>query len=525
MDTRAGRRRRALNDSPAGDDLMYTLRNLTLVLSMLAVLLSGGEPASAKTRTVDITLALICDIYEMTENNGRGGYARIASAIKAERARSPHTFIAHAGDAISPSLMSSFDQGAHVMDLTNRLGIDLFVPGNHEFDFGPDVFRKRMAEAQMLLLAANLRDQAGAALPGIGDTTMLEFDGVKIGVIGLTAEDSVKRSSPGDLQFASSLKTVRALAPKLREQGADLVMAVAHAPRRMDFRLMNSGELDLLLSGDDHDLVLFFDGGTAMVEAKQDGEYLTAIDLQVRVTEKDGKRKLKWWPNFRIVDTANFAPDPAVAERVALYQKKLSEELDVTIGKTTTTLDSRKSAVRRAETAIGNLIADALRENHKADVALMNGGGIRGNRTYEPGTTLTRRDIRTELPFGNKAMLLEMTGAQLLKALENGLWYAGKANGRFLHVSGVTIEADSKKRGGRKILSAKVGGTPIDPASIYKVSTNSFVASGREGFDVMKEAKVILGETDGELVSNIVTRFVETRGEVSPKVEGRLIIR
>ena len=112
------------------------------------VLVAGfalAAPAQAATRTVNVTLALICDIYEMAEKNGRGGYARIASAIRAERERAANLIVAHAGDAISPSLMSGFDKGAHVMDLTNRLDLDVFVPGNHEFDFGPQVFRQRIA--------------------------------------------------------------------------------------------------------------------------------------------------------------------------------------------------------------------------------------------------------------------------------------------------------------------------------------------------------------------------------------------
>lgn len=497
---------------------------LKITLIWLTCLLTSGLPLRAETLTIEVTLALVCDIYEMTEQNGRGGYARIAGAIKKERARTRNVIIAHAGDAISPSLMSSFDRGKHVIDLTNRLDLDIFVPGNHEFDFGPDVFRARMSEAKFPLLAANLRDDVGAALEGIEDTRLYTFDGITIGVIGLTAENSVSRSSPGNLRFRSSLEMAQELAPTLRKKGADIVVAVAHAPRRMDFRLMRAGVLDVLLSGDDHDLMLVYDGQTAMVEAKQDGEYITAIDLKIKLETKGERRRVKWWPQFRIVDTADVEPDPAVAERVAHYQALLSKELDVEIGKTLTALDSRKAAVRRHETAIGNLIADALRAAHGSDVAVMNGGGIRGNRLYDAGTTLTRRTIRTELPFGNKAILLEMTGAQLLKVLENGLWYAGKANGRFLHVSGVTIEADGGKPPGEKIISAKVAGKPVDPDALYKVSTNSFIASGREGFGAMKEAKVLLGASDGELVSNIVTGFVEKAGEVSPEVEGRVVI-
>lgn len=497
------------------------LKNITLVIALMVTMLT---PLRAETRNVEVTLALICDIYEMAEKNGRGGYARIASAIRAERARATNVIVAHAGDAISPSLMSSLDKGAHVIDLTNRLDIDVFVPGNHEFDFGPDIFRKRMSEARFPLLAANLRDEKDQRLAGFQDTRLFKIEGVTIAVIGLTAENSVDRSSPGNLRFRSSQETLKELAPRLRQEGADLVVAVAHAPRRVDFRLMRADDLDVLLSGDDHDLVLVYDGRTAMVEAKQDGEYLTAIDLKIKVEEGDDRRKVSWWPQFRIIDTADVEPDAAIAARVAEYQQQLSRELDVPIGKTLTALDSRKSAVRRHETAIGNLIADSLKSVLKADVAIFNGGGIRGNKTYEAGASLTRRDVLTELPFGNKAVLVEVTGAQLLKLLENGVWYAGKANGRFLQVSGLLIKADRNKPAGQKIIEASVAGNPVDPAATYRLATNSFIAAGREGYGAISEAKVLLGVNDGEIVTNLVTEFIRKAGEISPAIEGRIVI-
>ncbi|NNE24748.1 MAG: bifunctional metallophosphatase/5'-nucleotidase [Rhizobiales bacterium] len=499
-------------------------RSRSAIAFIFVIMIAALSPVRAETRTVEVTLALICDIYEMAEKSGRGGYARIASAIRAERARAENVIVAHAGDAISPSLMSSLDKGAHVIDLTNRLGIDVFVPGNHEFDFGPDVFRKRMGEARFPLLAANLRDENDQRLTGFQDTRLFKIDGVTIAVIGLTAENSVDRSSPGNLKFRSSQETLKDLAPRLRKAGADLVVAVAHAPRRVDFRLMRADELDVLLSGDDHDLVLVYDGRTAMLEAKQDGEYLTAIDLKITVEESGNRRKVSWWPQFRIVDTADVEPDAAVAARVAEYQQRLSKELDVPIGKTLTALDSRKSSVRRHETAIGNLIADSLKSVLKADVAIYNGGGIRGNRTYEAGASLTRRDVLTELPFGNKAVLVEVTGAQLLRLLENGLWYAGKASGRFLQVSGLTIRAGRNKPGGQKIIEARIAGVPVDPSATYRLATNSFIAAGREGYGAITEGKVLLGVNDGEIVANLVTKFIREAGEISPAVEGRIVI-
>src|SRR3546814_2199854 len=123
-------------------------------------------------------------------------------------------------------------------------------------------------------------------------------------------------------------------------------------------------------------------------------------------------------PQFRILSTQDVEPDAAMAAKVQVYLDKLSTELDVALGKSLTPLDSRRASIRTSETAIGNLIADAIRAGVDADVALTNGGGIRGDKTYEAGVTLTRRDIKTELPFGNRTVKLQMTGAQLLRSEE-----------------------------------------------------------------------------------------------------------
>src|SRR6478752_10666865 len=107
----------------------------------------------ARAETAHVTFVLVNDIYEMNEQmqpDGklRGGFARLAAVVKAERAKGGHVIFAHAGDTLSPSLMSGVDQGAHIIALTNAIKPDIFVPGNHEFDFGKTVFRKRMAEAK-----------------------------------------------------------------------------------------------------------------------------------------------------------------------------------------------------------------------------------------------------------------------------------------------------------------------------------------------------------------------------------------
>ena len=502
---------------------MLVFRGLLLIL---AVALAGcvSTPNGSGAPRERITLVLVCDVYKMEEEKGRGGLARIAAALKAEKARHGNVLIAHAGDTLSPSLMSGFDQGAHIVDLFNMTPLDIFVPGNHEFDFGPHVFRKRMSEFKAAVLAANLRSEAGAALPGIADTRIVALGPIKVGVIGLTADDSPVTSKPGRLRFADSLATAEREAAQLRKAGAELIVLVPHAGRDLDEQLFASGVADVILSGHDHDLYMRFNEKTAIVEAGSDGMAVVAmdIDLDVKIGAV-GKRDVKWLPRVRFVDTADVTPDAAVAVRVASYAAKLDAELGAPIGKTATELDSRNAAVRGGEAAIGNLFADAVREATKADVAILNGGGFRGGKIYPAGSTLSGKDIKTELPFVNKAYVLEVTGAQLLEALEAGFTGAENEVGRFPQVSGMKIKADLTRPKGRRVVSLQVGTNPVDPKRTYKLATNDYLAGGGDGYAVLKSAKVLVGD-DGELVDSIVIDYIRAKQTVSPAIEGRIVV-
>jgi len=431
----------------------------------------------------------------------------------------------HAGDSISPSIMSGFDKGVHIIDLLNMEPPDIFVPGNHEFDFGEAEFRKRLSESKFPYLAANLRDANGKKLPGIEDTKMMTFGDVKIGFVGMATENSGVTSSPGSLTFQPTVATALTQAKALRKAGADLVVAVLHEDLEVDMQLVASGAFDLILSGDDHDLTVFFNGRTALAEAKEEGEFIAIVDVDIKVGESRGKRKVRWWPNFRIIDTAGVTPDPAVAAKVKTYEGQLSKELDIVIGTTATELDTRKASVRGGEAAFGSLVADAMRKAAGADVGLTNGGGIRGNKIYDAGAKLTRRDILTELPFGNVTVKLEMTGAMIRQALENGVSQIEKAAGRFPHVSGMTYEMDASKPAGSRILSVKVAGKPLDDSATYTLATNNYMANGGDGYTVLKKAKVLIGPLDGNLMANDVMAYVRTKGDIAPKVEGRIMMK
>jgi len=371
------------------------LRNMGRAFFIAAVVgFALALPARAAERVVDLTLVVFSDIYEMAERDGRGGFARIAGALKAERAKAKNVIVAHAGDTLSPSLTSSVDKGAHIMDLLNRVGLDLFTPGNHEFDFGEAIFRQRMGEATFALLAANLRDASGHPLTGFADSKIIDVEGVKIGVFGLTDDEAARRSSPGTLKLLPAIETAKRQAQALRDAGADLVVVVTHSEWQDDLRLMKLGPIDIVLSGHDHNLLVAYDGRAAIGETQADGVNLVAIDVEMRIANDGVKR---WTPRFRIVDTADVTPDAAIAARVTQYQAEIDKALDVDIGVTKTPLDSRKASVRGQETAIGDFFADTMRAVTGADVAIINGGGIRGNRLYAAGTKLTRKDAVREL--------------------------------------------------------------------------------------------------------------------------------
>ena len=291
------------------------------VLIALAALLIA--PACAESTKV--TFLLVNDIYQMSaqtmpDGKTRGGFARLATVAKAERAKGGHVIVAHGGDTLSPSLMSSIDQGAHIVALSNMVGLDIFAPGNHEFDFGKAVFLARMAEAKFPVFAANLRGPDGQPLAGMKDRAIVTFDGVRIGLTGAAFDDSPRASSPGDLKFLPTVATEKAQAEALRREGADFVAAVMHADRQQGYALFATRSVDLILTGHNHDLFVNFDERTAMVESSYDAHYLTAIDVAIDVTTRDGARETKWWPQFRIIDTATVAPDPEVEAVVAGYE-------------------------------------------------------------------------------------------------------------------------------------------------------------------------------------------------------------
>jgi 2',3'-cyclic-nucleotide 2'-phosphodiesterase (5'-nucleotidase family) len=497
-------------------------------ISKLAAVLLGaavlGASAAAPVRAemVKLTILGVGDIYNFEGPKDRGGFARLNAVAKAEKANNPNTIYVFDGDMLSPSLLSGFDKGANTIELTNLVPFDIAVPGNHEFDFGTDNFLDKMKMSKYPWAAINLTHVDGSPIDGLGGTMVKDIGGLKVALVPVAQDTTPQVSSPGDWKFGDTVKTAIDGAKAARADGADLVIGVIQGDHEYDREIMASHAFDVIISGDDHDYMTGYDGITAYVETSTEAKYLSPLDLEIMVTEKDGKRSVSWEPSFRFIDTKTVVPDPDTQKIVDDFKTKLDTSLNVEIGATVGPLDSRRNVVRSEEAAIGNLIADAMRGANGADVAITNGGGIRADRQYDAGTVLTRRDILTELPFGNVTVVTEVTGQQLIDALENGFSQVEDGAGRFPQVSGLTVVADLKQPAGSRVVSVMVGNEPLDMAATYQVATNDFMLNGGDGYTALAGGKVLIGARGGKLMASDVIDYIAAAGKVDAKVEGRI---
>jgi 2',3'-cyclic-nucleotide 2'-phosphodiesterase (5'-nucleotidase family) len=493
-----------------------------IAITAASLLMLGG---GARAEPVTVTLLHTNDVYEIAPREGRGGLAELATLLQQERAQAEHSITTFGGDLISPSVLSGMTKGAHMIDLYNRLDTDVAVLGNHEFDFGPEVAAQRIAESDFPWLGTNVLGPDGRPAVGAVDLHAIEVGGYRIGFFGLLAPETDVLSSPGpDITFTPPVESATAAVARLQAQGADVIIALTHDDFADDRDLARQVEaIDLILGGHDHDPITFHDGGTLIVKAGYDAHYLAAVDLTIERVRRGDEEVVEVVPSaWRYISTAGVEPEPEIAAVVARYEAQLDQELALPVGTTTVMLDSRRSTVRTAESNFGNLITDVMRASVGAEVALMNAGGIRGDRTYDPGTVLTRRDVLTELPFGNVVVLTRLSGADLLAALENGVSEVEIDAGRFTQVSGMSYAYDPKRPPGSRIVEVEIGGEALDTGRTYRVATNDYMYRGGDGYEALKRGEVLIDASAATLLANMVMDYIGQRGEIAPAVEGRI---
>ena len=334
----------------------------TLCAGALAAALAAGP---ARAEPVVLTIVHVNDLDRLDGSGDRGGVARLATVVREVRASASHVLVTHGGDAISPSLLSSFDKGAHMIDLFNRVGFDAMVLGNHEFDFTPAVTVARIAEARFPILATNALEPDGTLIDGVTENLLIEVGAYRVGVFGLTTAVTPMISSSDPVAFRPATEVAAVQARKLRDAGADLVVALAHTGRNEDEALIRQGVVDLLLSGHDHDMKVEIGDDTTFIESGAQAEFVTIVEIAMDTAEgRDGPRFV-WEPSVRVVNTVSVAPDPDLQAVVDAYLGRFERELNVEIGSTAVELDSRRRVVRSRESGIANLFADVMRKDRR----------------------------------------------------------------------------------------------------------------------------------------------------------------
>lgn len=483
---------------------------------------SGISPQKVADDTVHITLLQVNDVYQAApvDKGTRGGLARVAELKKEIAADSPNTLLILAGDTLSPSVASSIFKGRQMIAAWNAVGVDYAALGNHEFDFGDKVLQQRIAESHFPWLAANVIDRDSGQPFDHGKRYLVrEFGGVKVGFFGLLTTDTEQMSKPGkEIVFADPIKTARQIVEEMHAGGVNTIVAITHESMDEDKRLAREVPVDVILGGHEHTLLQSLAGRTPIFKMGSDARNLGRIDLTISIDS--GKLQSMDWEVIPVTD--RIADDPATAEVVAQFDRKLAGELDRQIGKTDVVLDARQETNRSQETNLGSFIADLYRNETGADVALINGGSIRSNTTYGPGM-LTRRDILSILPFENPVVAVQVSGKTLREALEHGVSRAAedRENGRFPQISGMRFSYDASRQPGARIVQVTVAGQPLDDNRMYRLATNTYLLQGGDGYSMLRGARVLVKPEDMQVEPAIVLAAI-AKGTIAPKVDGRI---
>jgi 5'-nucleotidase len=402
----------------------------------------------------------------------------------------------------------------------NLIGLDLATFGNHEFDFGSAVLLDRMRESAFTWLSANVLDRrSGRPFGGAQSEVFLTLGGVRVGVYGLTTPATSATSNPGpDVEIRDPLAVARTLTADLRGRGAQVIVAVTHQEMAEDRALAAAPgvQLDVILGGHEHEPLVAEEGGTLITKAGSDARYLVQVDLWVG---SDGRLRERSW-TFHEVGT-RIPPDSGAEAVVRAWSERVSRDLDVVVGQTAEPLEGRRGRLRTEETNLGDFIADTMRARVKADVALINGGGIRSDRVIPPGP-LTRRDVAAMAPFGNVVVTLELTGKTLREVLEQALSQRDREAGGFLQVSGLTVMYDPGKPPGQRVVGVTVADAPLDPARRYLAAVSDYIAAGKDGLTALRAGRVLVEATSAPLLADVLLQAVTTQRSIAPRTDGRI---
>ena len=483
-----------------------------------------APPVSPETDTTILRVIGLNDLHGALQShtpgfaNGRavGGAAVLAAWMDTLAARCAcPTVRLDAGDQLQGTPVSSWVHGRSTVEALEALRLDAAAIGNHEFDWGIDTLEARLRQADYPWLAANIRTADGSGVPAWAEPwTMIARAGLRIAVIGVITPRTSTSANPelvAGLRFEDPAVAVRRLLPTIRAEGPDFVVVVAHEGAFCDAacdgpiidmaRSLDSGAVDLIVSGHTHSRVNTVVNGIPVVQAFANG---TALDVVDFVRRADGSRIVR----AEIVTTwaDSVTPDPAVQRIVERYASEIA-------GLARRPITNLRFALPReddGEYALGRLIADGFRNVARSDVALVNNSGIRDGL---PGGEVTYGQLFQVLPFGNSLVTLQVPGALLRDVLEHAL----RGDRPAAHVSGITVRWDPRRRAGDRVREVRFAdGSRLRNDRIYTLAVQDFIAAGGSGYAMLvPQERAGPGMTDFEAVELYLRRLprpVEVRG-------------
>ena len=519
----------------------------------------------------DIVILFTSDVHcGIDQGFGYAGLEQIRDGLVAQ---GNVVILVDDGDSIQGEPIGTMTKGEALIDLMNAAGYEIAIPGNHEFDYGMDQFLSLTEKAKFQYISCNFNKEGELVFEPY---VIKELGGAKVAFVGVTTPKTLTSSTPKYFQNEKGefvygffqdetgegvYKAVQKAVDDARAEGAEYVIALGHlgneeecTPWKYSDVIENTTGIDAFLDGHSHD--------TEQVTMKnKDGEDVIRSACGTKLAcvgycriAGDGKitAGVYKWNNdtsapellgitndmSKAVDKASNALNEKLKEVVATTQVKL------TINDPEAVDENGKPIrmVRRAETNLGDLCADAYRAQSGADIAFVNGGGVRVN--IEAGD-ITLNDILKVHPFGNAMCVIEVTGQQILDALEWGARAVPGENGGFLQVSGLTyeihtyIESPCKQdentlfagiEGERRVQNVLVNGKPIDPKATYTLASHDYMLLNQgDGHSMFGGCKLLQDRVklDNQvLIDYIVDTLGGTVGEQydNPYGEGRIVI-
>ncbi|WP_374702878.1 5'-nucleotidase C-terminal domain-containing protein [Bacillus sp. T33-2] len=471
-------------------------------------------------------------------------YPRLTTAVKEVKAQKPNSLLVDAGDVFSGTLYFNQYLGQADLEFMNALGFDAMTFGNHEFDKDSTVLADFIKNAEFPFVSANVNvkqdpvlgplfvnenstnAQDGKIYPAI----VKEVNGEKVGIFGLTTEDTTFLANPSDdIVFENAAEKADSTVAALEEQGVNKIVALSHLGHGPDQELAASVDgIDVIVGGHSHTkldqpVVIEKEEPTVIVQANEYHKFLGTLNVTFDdagvVTASDGK----------LLDVSKYAEDAAAKARVEELKAPLNELKNTVVGKSSVVLNGERADVRSKETNLGNLIADAMVEKANefvpTTIGMQNGGGIRAS--IDAGD-VTLGEVLTVMPFANQLVTLDLTGEEIWQALEHSVSKVESGAGQFMQVSGLKFSYDPAKPAGERVWAVEVknadgGFEKIDLTKTYSVATNAFVADGGDGYTVFKKAKDEGRINELYVVDYEVLRtYFENNSPVSPAVEGRI---